>query len=426
MNRLSEYLSRQIGIEPWVASLIAIALLTVIANQIAQVVLRHLSRMTERTESVWDDALVQTASKPILLAMWVVGIGFMARVLQTQLDEDFLAEVLALRDVALIACVGWFLLRFSGKVGRNIIAARVSRTEEVDPTTVDALVKLARLVILLLVLLTAAQTLGFQITGLLALGGVGGIAVGFAAKDLLANFFGGLTIYLDRPFSVGEWIRSPDKSLEGTVEYISWRHTRIRGFNRNPIYVPNSVFTTIVLENPSRMTHRRIKETIGLRYDDFDVVAPIVAEIKAMLQSHPGIDNTTTLIVNFNQFGASSLDLMVYTFTRTTVWVEYHEVKQDVLLRIGQIIASHGAEIAFPTQTLHMSPADDQDGGAAGTRENGEAPDPTRKAAPRPAHDEAPDTAPADSPGPPHDESPNTASDEVPGPPRPPAAPTAA
>ena len=204
-----------------------------------------------------------------------------------------------------------------------------------------------------------AQTLGFQITGLLALGGVGGIAVGFAAKDILANFFGGLTIYLDRPFSVGEWIRSPDKAIEGTVEFISWRHTRIRGFNKNPIYVPNSVFTSIVVENPSRMSHRRFKETIGLRYDDFEQVAAIVADIKSMLQSHPGIDATQTLIVNFNQFGPSSLDLMVYTFTKTTVWVEYHEVKQDVLLKIGEIVAEHGAEVAFPTQTLHLHHAAD-------------------------------------------------------------------
>jgi len=91
-----------------------------------------------------------------------------------------------------------------------------------------------------------------------------------------------------------------------------------------------------------------------VRYDDFAQVAPIVADIKAMLRSHPDIDQTQTLIVNLNQFGASSLDILIYTFTRTIVWVEYHEVKQDVLIRIGEIIGRHGAEIAFPTQTLHV------------------------------------------------------------------------
>jgi MscS family membrane protein len=355
MNQLSELLSRHIGIELWLATLVAIALITVLANQAAQMLLRKAAQATAKTTTVWDDALVTSASRPVLAAMWVIGAGFMARVLQRQIDEPFLTEVLALRDVALVLCVAWFAVQFAGKVGRNIENQRRERGDEVDHTTLDALVKLARLVTVLVAALIVAQTLGFQITGLLALGGVGGIAVGFAAKDLLANFFGGLTIYLDRPFSVGEWIRSPDKSLEGTVEYISWRHTRIRAFNKNPIYVPNAVFTNIVVENPSRMSHRRLKETIGLRYEDFAVVAPIVADIKAMLQAHEDIDSTQTLIVNFNQFGASSLDILIYTFTKTTVWVTFHAVKQDVLLKIGQIIEQHGAQIAFPTQTVHVA-----------------------------------------------------------------------
>jgi len=323
-------------------------------NQVAQVLLRQAAKVAERTASVWDDALVHTASRPVLAAVWIIGASVMARVVQRQVDEPFLAEALALRDVALIACAAWFLLRFTGKVGGNIIAVREQRGEEVDHTTVDALSKLARLVTLIVVILMAAQTLGFQITGLLALGGVGGIAIGFAAKDLLANFFGGLTIYLDRPFAVGEWIRSPDKSLEGTVEYISWRHTRIRAFNKNPIYVPNAVFTNIVVENPSRMSHRRIKENIGLRYDDFAVLPAVVDDIRSMLQEHPEIDATQTLIVNFSAFAGSSLDLMIYAFTKTTQWVKYHEVKQDVLIRVGQIVERHGAQIAFPTRTLHL------------------------------------------------------------------------
>ena len=355
MNRLSTFLNQYLGIELWVASLLVIALVTIVANVVAKMVLRQLARTTEKTATVWDDALVQTASKPLLTAMWIIGIGFMGRVIQRQVEEPFLPEALALRDVALIVCVAWFLLRFIGKVSNGIIESRTRRGDVVDQTTVIGLGKLMRLLVVILAVLMAAQNLGFQIGGLLALGGVGGIAVGFAAKDLLANFFGGLTIYLDRPFSVGEWIRSPDKSIEGTVEYISWRHTRIRGFNKNPIYVPNAVFTSIVVENPSRMSHRRIRETIGLRYDDFNVVAPVVAEIKAMLVDHEAIDEKQTLIVNFNQYGASSLDIMLYCFTHTRVWIEFHEVKQDVLLKIGEIIASHDAEIAFPTQTLFIN-----------------------------------------------------------------------
>lgn len=368
MNRLNEFLSETIGIESWIVALIGIALVTIAVNRVVHTLLRHALKASAKTPTVWDQTLFETAARPLLVAVWVVSLSFMARVLQRQVEAPFAEHVLLARDVALIVCVTWFVIRFVDKGRENFTAARASQGVEVDRTTVDALGKLVLLVTLIVAVLTIAQTLGFQISGLLALGGIGGIAVGFAAKDLLANFFGGLTIYLDRPFGVGDWIRSPDKSIEGTVEYISWRHTRVRAFNKNPIYVPNSVFTTIVVENPSRMSHRRIKETIGLRYEDFSVVAPIVADIRKMLQEHPGIDATQTLIVNFNQFAASSLDLLIYTFTKTTVWVEYHEVKQDVLLKVGEIIARHGAEIAFPTQTLHVHGGDAADGEMAAGR----------------------------------------------------------
>jgi len=110
------------------------------------------------------------------------------------------------------------------------------------------------------------------------------------------------------------------------------------------------------VENPSRMTHRRIYEHVGVRYDDFAQVKSIVGSIRDMLLGHEDIAAGETLIVHFNKFGASSLDIMVYCFTRTTQWIEYHRVREDVLLQVGAIIEQHGAQIAFPTQTLKVDP----------------------------------------------------------------------
>ena len=165
-------------------------------------------------------------------------------------------------------------------------------------------------------------------------------------------------IYLDRPFSVGDWIRSPDQQIEGTVEEIGWRRTCIRTFDQRPLYVPNATFSTISVENPSRMRNRRIHEWIGVRYGDLAALPRIVADVRAMLEAHEAIDHGRTLMVNFDGFGASSLDFFVYTFTKTTVWTEYHEIKQDVLLRIAEIIAAHGAEIAYPTRTVQFANAE--------------------------------------------------------------------
>jgi MscS family membrane protein len=120
------------------------------------------------------------------------------------------------------------------------------------------------------------------------------------------------------------------------------------------MYVPNATFTTVTLENPSRMTHRRIAEHIGVRYDDFSVVRKVVEAIREYIMNHEALDTTQTTMVHFDRFGASSLDIMVYCFTKTVVWTEYHQVREDVLLGIGEIIESHGAEVAFPTRTLKI------------------------------------------------------------------------
>jgi len=118
------------------------------------------------------------------------------------------------------------------------------------------------------------------------------------------------------------------------VEKIGWRITCIRTFDKRPLYVPNSAFSTIAVENPSRMTNRRIYETIGIRYDDAGLMATIVDDVKLMLKEHDEIDAGQTLIVNFNEFAPSSLDFFVYTFTKTTNWIKFHEIKQDVMLKI--------------------------------------------------------------------------------------------
>lgn len=316
--------------------------------------LNRLAARIEKSRQLWDDALFNALRRPLSLLIWLLGISFAADIVGRHTDTVIFAAVSPLRDVGVIAIIAWFLFRLISEMENNIVAAIVSQGKEIDRTTVDAIGKLLRLSVIITSVLVALQTLGISVSGILAFGGVGGIAIGFAAKDLLANFFGGLMVYLDRPFAVGDWIRSPDRSIEGTVERIGWRLTVIRTFDKRPLYIPNATFTSIAVENPSRMSHRRIYETVGIRYDDARKMAPIIEKVKAMLIAHPEIDESQTLIVNFNSFAPSSLDFFIYTFTHTTNWVKFHEIKQDVLLKVVEIIEAEGAEIAFPTSTIHL------------------------------------------------------------------------
>lgn len=342
------------GMGGWITQVFIVVFISLLTDFFQKRVLNRLQSKFESTKNLWDDALINALRTPLSLLIWVVGIAFAAQIVEKNTGAAIFAAIVPIRDVSVIAIITWFLIRMVGEVEKNFIKKHGQGDQTFDPTTANALSKLLRASILITAGLVAMQTLGYSISGVLAFGGIGGIAVGFAAKDLLANFFGGLMIYLDRPFAVGDWIRSPDREIEGIVEHIGWRLTLIRTFDKRPLYVPNAAFASIAVQNPSRMSHRRIYETIGIRYDDAAKMADIVADVKNMLLRHPDIDQDQILMVNFTSFGPSSLDFFIYTFTRTTVWTEYHEVKEKVLLAIHDIIAAHGAEVAFPTSTIHI------------------------------------------------------------------------
>jgi len=339
----------------WITQVFIIVFTTLLVSFFQKRVFLRLETKFKKTSNPWDDLLVVAARRPISLLIWLLGILFAAEIVDHHSSAAIFAFIDPAREVGVVSILVFFLLSLTRGMETVLIEKQAADGErDFDKHTVEAIGKLIRISVFITGGLVLLQTLGYSISGILALGGVGGIAVGFAAKDLLANFFGGLMIYLDRPFKVGDWIRSDDKSIEGTVENIGWRLTRIRTFDKRPLYVPNSIFTNITVENPSRMTNRRIKETIGVRYDDVDKMSRIVNQVKDMLMNHPDIDQNQTLMVNFNAFAASSVDFFIYTFTKTTNWAEYHEIKQDVLLKIVEIIENNQAEFAFPTSTLHV------------------------------------------------------------------------
>lgn len=364
MNRLESWLVNLTGEHYlWVFELFVLVLIALSLGFVLNRMLDKLEVQAAKTKTVWDDALIEACRRPAIWLIWILGINFAAGIAAQKMDSPLQAMIDPINRLALIFLGTIFLTNFIKRAERNLVHPEYM-AQPMDATTVRAVGKLLRASVIITGVLIAMQLFGYSISGLLAFGGIGGIAVGFAAKDLLANFFGGLMIYLDRPFSVGEWIRSPDKEIEGTVEDIGWRLTRIRTFDKRPLYIPNSVFASISVENPSRMSNRRIHETVGIRYQDISSMDAIVTQVTAMLMAHPEIDTNQTMIVNFNKFSASSVDFFVYTFTKTTNWVDFHQIKQDVLLRVAEIVAANSAEIAFPTSTLHIASEEQFDHGS--------------------------------------------------------------
>ncbi|MFW0777497.1 MAG: mechanosensitive ion channel family protein [Rickettsiales bacterium] len=338
----------------WTMQITIILLFTWLISLTLQLLMRRIP--WKNVDSSFRLAVIASAAAPLRVIVWLAGLSVAFDVVKDHFKWEEFESVIAYTPVLYAIIFGWFLLRLK----RHLFALYSRRVSSWDKSTFDVMEKIATAAIIVGSVLMVLPSLGISISGVLAFGGVGGIIIGLAAKDMLTNFFGAMMIHLDRPFAIGEWISLPEKNIEGIVEDIGWRQVVVRNFSRRKIFIPNAMFGTMVLENPSRMTHRKIDETIGVRYDDIPKVEAIINDVREFLLGHPEIDDNETLVVNLNSFGAYSVDFRVYTFTRRTSLDEYMKLKQEVLLKISDIITSHGAEIAFPTQivNLHKAPSE--------------------------------------------------------------------
>ncbi|MDD4700813.1 MAG: mechanosensitive ion channel family protein [Desulfovibrio sp.] len=242
-------------------------------------------------------------------------------------------------------------------LGINRFCAHLGKTSG-DPTLGRMVARLLKAGICLCAMLLFGEYLGISFAGLLTFGGIGGIAIGLACKNILGNFFSGLMLYFDRPFDIGDWVKSPDRKVEGTVVEIGWRMCNIMTFEHYPLYVPNEVFSSICIENVGRISSYRIKLLVGLRYEDADRVQAVTEGIEKMLQEEDGVDKGQTLLVCFNEFADSSLNIMVYCYARTANWERYMLIQHRVYLKIIKVVHGLGADFAFPTRTLYLEKDD--------------------------------------------------------------------
>lgn len=329
----------------------------ILKRVLAHLFTKTIFKAAQKTSSQMDDILLKNINKPAEFLVVVAGFYIAIKILQLPTQPTNLDQLgQNVFQVLLTFNLAWF--------GYNMVSLLdhwmqhwAERTEStLDDHLIPFIRKSLRVFIVFLAILMLVQNLGYSISGLLASLGLGGLAIALAAKDSLSNIFGSIMILLDRPFTIGDWVKAGE--MEGTIEEIGFRSTRIRTFSKTLITIPNSVLMNMSIDNFSQMPKRRIKLTVGVTYDTTPTqMRQSVAAIKQMLREHPAIDQDFFL-VNFTDFGASSLDIMVYCFTTSTVWGEYLDAREDVCLKIMETLEEIGLEIAFPSQTLYMHDMD--------------------------------------------------------------------
>jgi MscS family membrane protein len=350
-------------IEVW--RIIAAGVILIFALAIRKVFLNilisFLKKLTSKTKTEVDDKLVEAIDPPGKLLIVVIALYFVLKVLLIDVSGDSFGGHIV--RTLFIFTIFWMIYRAAGIIA-HLFEGLAKKTEtDLDDMLLPFVNKGIKVIVVIVGITVIAKEWRYDLGALLTGLGLGGLAFALAAQETLANMFGGMTIMLDKPFSVGDWILTPD--VEGTVEDIGFRSTRIRTFAHALVTVPNSTLAKSAITNWSRMGKRRITFNLRIKYQTTaEKMDKLLQRTRELLTNHPEI-HPQTIFVFFDKFGENSYELFFYFFTITTTWKKYLEVKEDVNLKIMQILDELEIEIALPSTSVYIENEKDDDKEAA-------------------------------------------------------------
>ena len=340
-----------IALWQWIGLLVLVAAAYAVSWIAALAMLRVLLPLVRRSKFALDDRIAETIGGPVRLAIGL--LLFSLGLLSLGLSVPVRAFFGGLERALALVIAAWVVVRmidvFAG-AAREHLAAH-GRAPAVAMVPVGR--KVAKVVVAAFTLLAILQNIGINVTGVLAGLGIGGLAVALAAQKTLENFFGGLTVMLDQPVRVGDFCRFGDRL--GTVEEIGLRSTRVRTLDRTVVSIPNAEFATLQLENFAERDRIWLSARLGLRYETTpDQLRYVLVQIREMLYAHPKVHPDPARI-RFVEFGAYSLDLEIFAYVLTADYGEFLAVREDIYLRIMDIVAASGTGFAFPSQTAYLA-----------------------------------------------------------------------
>ncbi|HKK26440.1 MAG TPA: mechanosensitive ion channel family protein [Gracilimonas sp.] len=310
----------------------------------------YVRRLAQKTKFTWDDDLIDGIEKPS--GYIFVTAFFLLTYSNLQFSVTVSHALSVFLEVALSAAVVWLFYNLADVFSKYLTVVTSKTETELDDQLIPLIRKTLRFFVLVMGVIAILQNNGVNVASLIAGLGIGGLAVALAARETLANFFGSVTIFMDRPFKIGDWIKSGN--VEGTVEEVGFRSTRIRTFYNSLVSVPNSNLANADIDNLGLRKYRRLKTVLNLTYSTTpEQMEAFVEGIKAIVKANDHF-RQDAYEVHFNSFGAHSLDVLVYVFFDVPDWSTELQQRHNFLLEILRLAKEVGVEFAFPTQTLHM------------------------------------------------------------------------
>lgn len=313
-------------------------------------VVNRIKLLAAKTETEIDDKIINAADAPLQFIPVIMGVYFAAVYLPLQGDVEVAVERIVRSMI--VFTIFWALVNVT-----EPLSFLLKKVEEIfSASMVEWLVKAIKACLIFLGAATILEIWGIKIGPIIAGLGLFGVAVALGAQDLFKNLISGILVIGERRFKSGDWIRV-DGIVEGTVESIGFRSTLIRRFDKAPVYVPNSKLSDHAVTNFSAMTHRRIYWTIGVEYRTTkEQLQTIRSRIEAYILSNDDFAKPPAVptFVRIDAFNNSSIDIMVYCFTRSTNWGTWLEIKENLAYHIKDAVEGAGTGFAFPSQSLYV------------------------------------------------------------------------
>lgn len=334
------------------AGIIISLLIGVMIKVLVKFFIDFLRFIAKRNERRWLKDIVNACSGPI---GWLAAILFWyITVFAFGFEGVVLTVVRVILKIALSGVLLWLIYRLLNVLSEFFIYIASKTESTLDDQLLPLLSKSMKIFVIIFGVLIIIQNLGINVVSLLAGLGIGGFAVAFAAKDMVANFFGSLMILFDSPFQVGDWIKVGN--AEGTVEEIGFRSTKIRTFYNSLISVPNADLATKEVDNMGRREYRRVREELSITYDTPpEKIEAFLEGIKNIIKANQYTRKDNYHVV-FNGYGNSSLNILLYFFLKVPDWSAELVEKQNVFIEILRLADDLNISFAFPTQTLHIEP----------------------------------------------------------------------
>ncbi len=297
----------------------------------------------------WRFRIAKVFQPPLTVLTWILLSTYLLDVCGQHFGFDIALEYLGiLRKTAIVACLAWFFFRWKNEIEESLLA---DPAKKVDITTVRMVGRLATLALGIITGLIIMQLFGVSIAPLLAFGSIGAASIGFAGKDVMANFCSGIMLQITRPFVRGDQILLPEKHLEGHIEDIGWFRTSIRDTEKRAVYLPNNYFATMLVINISRMTHKRLKQTLKLPLNTIEKIPSVVPNIRDTIVRFRTIDTHLPIHVFLKTFGDYACEIEIEAFSTITDIEEFNKFQQEILLKIQTVLAEKEIPFAVPTMS---------------------------------------------------------------------------